>query len=919
MEKFLEENQECTILCLTEHWKTEDQLQVCQINNFQLAACFCRGINKHGGAAIYCQKGVKYKLRKTINELSIINVLECAAIELIQNGLEIIIVTVYRPSGSIISEFLIKMEEILTIICNENKNIIVNGDFNIELKDVSKEGNNLLSLFESFNLVKTINDYTRVTPNCQSCLDNIFTNLCDFKVELVELHVSDHRGQIIELKYKCKPLKCKKYFRIFEENKKSVFNERLKTEDWSEIVKCNRADINLQWKMFMTIYMSIFNECFPSKLVNCLSKKKIVLDDNDVNRLKNELDILYILAQNNLVYKEQYNSKKKQYDKSLIKAKQEYYSNKIRKSGNKSKSMWNISNELMGKNNKEECQIEGNPENVVNMYNNYLIEVTTNLSQTIPNIPFEFNVLENEQTIYLDMVTPIEIVEIAGKIKNKYSSGDDELPTTIMKESVGSIKEILAYIVNNSLKFGVFPDQLKLAMIIPIHKSGTKTIMENYRPISLLPSFSKIFEVAYCSQVIKFLTDSQVISINQHGYMPGKSTMTAIYQFIQNITDFMEKKYLSLGIFLDLSKAYDCLDRNILLMKLEKYGIRGNALQWASSYFANRKQRVCIQKQGISYKSSILSSNIGVPQGSIAGPIFFIVYMNDLCNLHFNEHQFITNYADDTNLLCAGDSYPAVVTNANDMFKNVKYWFQSNKLILNESKTKIVMFRTRQLGIDDQTEITIDIANGETTSSTKFLGIIINENLNWSEHVDSLASKLNSVTYAIRTLNKTLNSEAMKVIYHANFESVAKYGIIFWGCCGEFQKIFIIQKRIIRVICGKLFRESCRSVFYQNNIMTIIGLYIYECLMFFFKNRDQFGTNYIPHGFNTRTKNVNYPIHRLQVTENSPQYKGIKFFNKLPDEIKIISGIKKFKREVKKLIIKIEPYTVEEYLNYRYK
>lgn len=218
-----------------------------------------------------------------------------------------------------------------------------------------------------------------------------------------------------------------------------------------------------------------------------------------------------------------------------------------------------------------------------------------------------------------------------------------------MKEANHSIMEVVTYIINNSLKYGIFPEQLKLAEIKPIYKQGDPDLFENHRPLSILPSFSKMFELAFCEQIVQFMKDCNLFDKNQHGYMEGKSTKSAVFDFTNNLINILEINSLGLGIFLDLSKAYDCINTQILLAKIEKYGIRGNALKWVESYMSNRNQRVCITNEGIKYKSNITPIKVGIPQGSIIGPILFILYLNDLYTN--NSQQFTVKIAVGTNLL----------------------------------------------------------------------------------------------------------------------------------------------------------------------------------------------------------------------------------------------------------------------------
>lgn len=292
-------------------------------------------------------------------------------------------------------------------------------------------------------------------------------------------------------------------------------------------------------------------------------------------------------------------------------------------------------------------------------------------------------------------------------------------------------------------------------------------------------------EIAMCSRILEFAKNTDMISDRQHAYLEGRSTTTAIFQFTRAILEHLEGKDLALGIFLDLSKAYDCIDHRMLLKKAEGYGIGGNAIRWLQSYLSNRTQRVVIDR----VKSSIKYNEVGIPQGSILGPVLFIIFLNDLIKLENNF--LITNYADDTNLLIPGSDMHRVLENSRYALETTTNWFTKNKLIMNGDKTKMMLFRTKQ-NISEKPE-TVNISNQSLVlqTRTKFLGLIIDEYLSWDRQVDELCLKLGNVGYGISIVSRHVNLTASKILYSANFESSLRYGIIFWGSSSEIQRVFI--------------------------------------------------------------------------------------------------------------------------------
>lgn len=879
-------------------------------------------MNEHGGVALYGADKIKSEVIKDINCLSVCGEFECTGAHFVINRQKIVAIVVYRPPNGSVGVFLRKLEELLSIVFEYNEPTFIAGDFNIELKNDNDKKIQIMSLLNSFNFILTVTEYTRITSKTNSCIDNIFTNYENtFSIEILNTHISDHTAQKImfNLSTTRKNIQKFKQKRFFTYENKITFTNVLNEQTWESVYNCRSNEINEQWATFMNTFLCIFNHSFPCKIVKAdNSEKRVNILNDDVQKCKQRLDLLLMLSRVNILYKDAYDVTKKEYDELLKKAKAEMYEMKVMKSNNKSKCMWAIFNQITGRQRKNELPIEGDPINLANSFNNHLVSMAPDLISKLENVPFNCKVLDNTQSMFLKALSPEDILEVTATLQNKFSHGDDEIPTGIIKYCINEIKEVLSYIINNSFKYGIFPDQLKLANIIMLFKSGNQQVMNNYRPISLLPSFSKIFEAAFCRQLVSFMNKCDLFSEFQHGYLTGRSTQTAIFQFLTSILNFFEDRNVGLGIFLDLSKAYDSLNHELLLIKIEKYGVRGNAFNWVKSYLTNRNQRVKVQKDGVTFKSDILYNSTGVPQGSILGPVLFVIYCNDLYNIISKENETITNYADDSNILVSAESYPDLLRDSRCIFKRASEWYAANKLTLNKEKTKLVFFRTKQMKLDTPNNVVFDGQILSFVGDACFLGLQFNENLDWESHINSLCGKLNSVCYSIRIISNYLNDRTLKTLYFANFESVVRYGIIFWGRDINVDNIFVIQKRIIRIIYKIKYRQSCRGIFKVNKILTIHALYIYECLMFLFKNKEKFLQDSTEHNYNTRYVNITYPKHHLTLVEKSARYMCIKLYNKLPNYIKLINMVEQFKKEIKALLIDVEPYSPQDFLNYEF-
>lgn len=224
------------------------------------------------------------------------------------------------------------------------------------------------------------------------------------------------------------------------------------------------------------------------------------------------------------------------------------------------------------------------------------------------------------------------------------------------------------------------------------------------------------------------------------------------------------------------------------------------------------------------------------------------------------------------------------------------------------------MFRTKLCRKEKVNEIVIGNTNMQVGDKIKFLGVVIDEHLDWSSHIIHLVGKLSKIAYAFRVLVKYVSESALRALYFANFEGMSKYGIMFWGANSDIQKIFVIQKKVLRVMYKMDYLESCRNVFKTKRIMTIYGLYVYEIVMFFYKNKNRFNLQ-VYHNYNTRTNNVNYPLHNLTLFERGAYYRCLKFFNKLPEEIKVSPSERVFRKKLKSFLINLELYNLQDFLD----
>ena len=340
------------------------------------------------------------------------------------------------------------------------------------------------------------------------------------------------------------------------------------------------------------------------------------------------------------------------------------------------------------------------PQNIADQFNHFFAnignEVSSSVSSTDVNLSTYLNV-PNQQSMFLDPVTTLDIVDIANKIRTKTSIDKNNISTKLLKKSIGKISEPLTHIVNLSLSTGVFPQDMKIAKVIPIYKSGEKNLLKNYRPISILPAFSKILEKVVATKLMKFLKSSNQLYEHQYGFRPQHSTVHPVLHLLNQITQENDKptKNVTMATFLDLSRAFDTINHKILLKKLQNMGIRGVANLWFQSYLTNRQQFMEI----LSCSSSLETIFCGVPQGSILGPILFIIYVNDI----YRSTKLKTLcFADDTTCSFSSNNIQQLYHTMNQELNLLNTWSRSNRLSLNAKKTKYILFgpQINQINLD---------------------------------------------------------------------------------------------------------------------------------------------------------------------------------------------------------------------------
>ena len=882
-----------------------------------------------GGVAFLVQNDVQFTIPNLPGDFQD-GLLE--SLTIIIKDMKIIASVVYRPTACESSDenaFNVKLKELLSNVnkLTEARNFtkIIMGDFNFNLRNTEHQ--------PTADYINLLVENGFMPTNCEvdSRVSNISSTLIDqlwisqqHRVQssfvIGDMYISDHNLNGISINERSKPGSTTIKTRKITPAKERSFIDLLQSTDWSPVI--DEADCNKKWEHFSKTVRKALDTTCPEievKIKADAGPNRVPWMTEGLSTSEKQLKKLMRKARNNKngrpdgstkTHYEIFREYSAIHSRVRRKAKREYFNSKFREVKHDSRATWNLLNKFTcnKRTNSKISELKvGNKtitdnHEIAQAFNAFYAQVGTTQASTIPQTdtdPMSYITTNNVNSMFLHPTDSEEVDKVCKLLAKKKSKGPDKIPAFLAINAKEAIMTPLVDCINSSLLTGTFPEIMKQAEVIPLYKKKERDNPTNYRPVSLLNAISKIIEKVIYLRLYDFMANTMFA--NQFGFRAGHSTLDLMILTIEEIITELDTKGHAIPLFFDLGKAFDTLDTNILLSKLEKYGVRGIPLQLIRSYLSNRSQYVTVN--GVN--SDPLPVTIGVPQGSILGPLLFIIYINDIPNA--DKDVTIACYADDTSAVVGSDTPRGNIHKAKSTLVKLGDWFSSNKLSLSPTKCKFALMSKDRKSATWNAHLEIygkkltEIKEHTDSEDNPLVGLLVNERLSYKIHVNSVVSKMRSGLFALKT-NKNLPNGAKRNIYFSCIHSHIGYAGLILGTAPVSctKQIATTQNKALRLLGNANYNASTDPLYKSHHILKMQDIFDMQAATYGWK----FINNELPDAIaNKLTKGSirSLQIHcrRFDLTSLknlSPIDYIVRTWNSLPIEIKSVTKLKGFKK-----------------------